>query len=140
MGQVAVEDEVVYRQMIDSITEYAVIRLDQEGRIRTWHPGAERLTGYSAEEILGHPVSRFYTDDDARGGQTDREMSTAARVGRYETEGWRVRKDGTKFWSNVVISPIRDETGELVGFVKVARDLTERREQEQLLARQRDEI
>jgi rsbT co-antagonist protein RsbR len=81
----------------------------------------------------------FYTEDDARNGLADREMAAAARAGRFETEGWRVRKDGSRFWANVVISPIRD-AGDLVGFVKVSRDLTQRREQEQLLARQRDEI
>ena len=131
---------VAMEKMVDSITDYEVIRLDRDGVVRSWNPGAERLKQYRPDEVLGRHVSMFYTEDDARGGQADREMSTAARAGRYETEGWRVRKDGTKFWANVVISPIRDETGDLVGYVKVARDLSERREQEQLLARQRDEI
>src|SRR5436190_23929440 len=102
MGQIAVEDEVVYRQMIDNITEYAVIRLDVEGRVRTWHPGAERLTGYSADEIIGHPVSEFSTDEDVRAGLMEVELATAEREGRFATEGWRVRKDGTKFWATVV--------------------------------------
>jgi PAS domain S-box-containing protein len=127
-------------QMLDAITDYEVIRLDRDGVIRSWSAGAARLKQYSAAEVIGRHVSLFYTEEDARSGLADREMSAAAREGRYETEGWRVRKDGSRFWANVIISPIRDTGGELVGFVKVARDLSERREQEQLVQRQRDEI
>src|SRR5437763_1869968 len=126
--------------MIESITEYEVIRLDEHGVIRTWHAGAQRLTGYTADEVLGQPVMIFYTQDDLDAGRFDIELRTAAQEGRYETEGWRVRKDGSRFWANVIISPIVDESQELVGFVKVTRDLTERREQERLVQRQRDEI
>ncbi len=125
-------------QMLDAITE--VIRLDPQGNVQSWSPGAQRLKQYTAEEVVGRHVSMFYTDEDARTGQADRELATAVRVGRCEIEGWRVRKDGSRFWSSVIISPIRDRTGELTGFVEVARDLTERREQEQLVQRQRDEI
>jgi PAS domain S-box-containing protein len=127
-------------QMLDSITDYEVIRLDRDGTVRSWNPGAQRLKQYAAEEVIGHHVSMFYADEDVRAGLAEKEMATAVRVGRFETEGWRVRKDGSRFWANVVISPIRDEAGEVIGFVKVARDLTERREQEQLVQRQRDEI
>ncbi|OLB66019.1 MAG: hypothetical protein AUI10_04285 [Actinobacteria bacterium 13_2_20CM_2_72_6] len=127
-------------QMLEAIPDYEVIRLDQDGYVRSWSPGARRLKQYTEEEVLGHHVSMFYTEDDKRAGLADREMATAAQKGRFETEGWRVRKDGSRFWANIVLGPIRDESGELVGFVKVARDLTERREQEQLMARQRDEI
>ena len=127
-------------KMLDSITDYEVIQLDRDGLVVSWNPGAARLKQYSKEEVLGRHVSMFYTEDDARGGLAEREMATAARAGRFESEGWRVRKDGSRFWANVILSPIRDETGELTGFVKVARDLTERREQEQLVQRQRDEI
>jgi rsbT co-antagonist protein RsbR len=127
-------------QMLEAITDYEVIRLDPDGYVQSWSPGARRLKQYTEEEVLGHHVSMFYTEEDVRAGLADREMATAVREGRFETEGWRVRKDGSRFWANVVLGPIRDGNGELVGFVKVARDLTERREQEQLVARQRDEI
>jgi PAS domain S-box-containing protein len=133
MGQAAVEDEIVYRQMIDNITEYGVFRLDPEGRVRTWHAGAERLTGYSADEILGRPVSVFSPEDEVRAGAPEVELGTAERDGRYATEGWRVRKDGSRFWASVAISPIRDRSGRMLGYVMIARDQTERRTQEQAL-------
>ena len=127
-------------QMLDAITDYEVIRLDRDGTIRTWSHGARRLKQYTADEVIGRHVSMFYTEEDARAGLADRELSAAVRDGRFETEGWRMRKDGSRFWANVIISPIVDESQELVGFVKVTRDLTERREQERLVQRQRDEI
>ena len=117
-----------------------MIRLDRDGYVRSWSPGASRLKQYTEEEVLGHHVSMFYAEEDVRDGLAERELATAAREGRFETEGWRVRKDGSRFWANVTLSPIRDSTGELLGYVKVARDLSERREQEQLVQRQRDEI
>jgi PAS domain S-box-containing protein len=129
--ETAVEAELpVLRQMIDSITDYAVIRLDPAGRVQSWHPGAERLTGYRADEIIGHPVAVFHAEEDVRTGQVEQELAAAARDGRFETEGWRVRKDGTRFWASVVLAPIRDEHGSVQGFVKVARDQSDRREQE----------
>jgi rsbT co-antagonist protein RsbR len=127
-------------RMLDAITDYEVIQLDRDGVVRSWSQGARRLKGYAAEEVIGRHVSMFYTEEDTQSGLADREMAAAAREGRFETEGWRVRKDGSLFWANVIISPIRDDRGELLGFVKVARDLSERREQEQLVQRQRDEI
>ena len=127
-------------QMLEAITDYEVIRLDRDGYVRSWSPGASRLKQYTEEEVLGHHVSMFYAEEDVRDGLAERELATAAREGRFETEGWRVRKDGSRFWANVTLSPIRDSTGELLGYVKVARDLSERREQEQLVQRQRDEI
>jgi PAS domain S-box-containing protein len=127
-------------KMLDSITDYEVIQLDADGVVRSWNPGAQRLKQYTRDEALGRHVSMFYTEDDAHDGLAEQEMAAAARVGRFESEGWRVRKDGSVFWSSIILSPIRDTVGELIGFVKVARDLTERREQDQLLARQRDEI
>ncbi|TML32222.1 MAG: PAS domain S-box protein [Actinobacteria bacterium] len=140
-GGVAVDGDLSnYQQMIESITEYEVIRLDRDGTIRTWSHGARRLKQYTADEVIGRHVSMFYTEEDARAGLADRELSAAVRDGRFETEGWRMRKDGSRFWANVIISPIVDESQELVGFVKVTRDLTERREQERLVQRQRDEI
>jgi rsbT co-antagonist protein RsbR len=133
-GETAVETDLLgFRQMIDSITDYEVIRLDLDGRVRSWNPGAERLTGYGAEEIIGRPVTVFHTEEDVRSGLAEREMAAAVRDGRVETEGWRVRKDGSRFWAWTVLAPIRDEQGATQGFVKVARDLSERREQEVLL-------
>ncbi|GIJ49492.1 hypothetical protein Val02_63780 [Virgisporangium aliadipatigenens] len=137
------EQELAMRsmeQMLDAITDYEVIRLDQQGVVRSWNPGARTLKQFTAEEVIGHHVSMFYTEEDRRSGLAEREMAAAARAGRYETEGWRVRKDGSRFWSSISLSPIRDDKGEVTGYVKVARDLTDRREQEQLVQRQRDEI
>ncbi len=127
-------------QMVDSITDFEVIRLDADGLVQSWNPGARNLTQYTAAEVLGKHVSIFYPEEEVRSGLADRELSTAARDGRFETEGWRVRKDGSRFWANVVLSPIFGTEGRVVGFAKVARDLTGRREQERLLQRQRDEI
>jgi PAS domain S-box-containing protein len=115
--------------MVDAISDYEVIRLDPDGIICSWNPGAERLTQYSPHEAVGQHVSMLYTQEDASTGLAGREMSAAVRDGRCETEGWRIRRDGSRFWVNVTISPIRDTTGELIGFVKVARDLTDQREQ-----------
>jgi rsbT co-antagonist protein RsbR len=127
-------------QMLDAITDYEVIRLDAQGLVQSWNPGARALKQYTAEEVLGHHVSMFYVEEDIRSGLAEREMAAATRAGRYETEGWRVRKDGSRLWSSISMSPIRDDAGEVTGYVKVARDLTDRREQEQLVQRQRDEI
>ena len=127
-------------QLVNSIADYQVIRFDRDGLVRSWNPGAQNLTGYGAEEVIGHHISMFYTEDDAQSGVLEREMSGAVRGGSLEVEGWRIRKDGSRFWANIVLSPIRDDDGELTGFVKVARDLTERREQERLVQQQRDEI
>jgi len=128
------------QQMLDGIADYEVIRLDSGGVVRSWNPGAVKLTGYVADEVIGRHVSMFYSEEDKRGAVAEREMAIAARDGSLEAEGWRIRKDGTRFWANVMLSPILDDDGEVTGFVKVARDLTERREQEQLVQRQRDEI
>jgi rsbT co-antagonist protein RsbR len=126
--------------MIDAIRDYEVILLDMNGIVRSWNKGAETLKGYREEEAIGQHVSIFYTEEDLRKGLAARELETATRTGRFEFEGWRVRKGGTKFWANIILTPLRDDTGEQIGFVKVARDLTERVERERLLERQRDEI
>ena len=127
-------------QMVNSIADYEVIRFDLDGFIRSWNQGAQTLTGYTADEVIGHQVSMFYTAEDARSDVLEREMAGAVRDGSLEVEGWRIRKDGTRFWANIVLSPIRDDEGDVAGYVKVARDLTERREQERLVQQQRDEI
>lgn len=130
-SRTAIEADLpILQQMIDSLTDYAVIRLDPEGRVLSWHPGAERLTGYRADEIVGHPVALLHPEEDVRDGRVEQDLAAAAREGRLETEGWRRRKDGTRFWASVILAPIRDEHGEVMGFVKVARDQSERREQE----------
>jgi hypothetical protein len=117
------------RLLIASVKDYAIFVLDPTGRVASWNPGAERLKGYSAAEIVGQHFSRFYPEEDVRSGKCEMELEGAERVGRFEDEGWRIRKDGTRFWANVVITPIRD-AGTLVGFAKVTRDLSERKRHE----------
>ncbi len=116
-----------YRLLVDSVEDYAIFMLDVGGHVLTWNRGAERIKGYSAEEIIGRHFSTFYTEADREAGVPERALRTALRDGRVEYEGWRVRKDGTRFWANVVITTLHDEKGALRGFGKVTRDLTERR-------------
>lgn len=122
------ESERQFRLLVEGVTDYALYMLDPNGIITNWNRGAERIKGYSAEEVIGHHFSRFYTERDRSAGLPTRALRTAEQEGRFEAEGWRVRKDGTYFWANVIIDPIRDETGTLVGFAKITRDITERRE------------
>jgi PAS domain S-box-containing protein len=121
------ETETIFRTLVNSVTDYAIYTLDATGHILTWNLGAERIKGYSADEILSQNFSRFYTKEDQDAGLPRRALTFAERTGKFEAEGWRVRKDGSKFWANVVIDAIRDETGEIVRFAKVTRDLTEKR-------------
>jgi len=120
----------LFRLLVDSVRDYAIFMLDTTGRVATWNAGAERLKGYRADEIIGRHFSTFYTEAEATTGKCDLELELAARDGRFEDEGWRVRKDASRFWANVVISAVRDSSGTLVGFSKVTRDLTERRRAE----------
>ena len=129
-----------YRLLVDSIADTEVIMLDHEGTILSWNHGAARLKGYTAEEAIGKNVSIFYQPEDIEAGLMTRELSLSLQTGRYVGEGWRLRKDGSRFWANVMISPVRDAAGEHIGYVKVTRDETERVERERLLQRQRDEI
>jgi PAS domain S-box-containing protein len=117
-----------FRLLVQSVTDYAIYMLDLAGHVASWNAGAERFKGYKAEEIIGEHFSRFYTDEDRATDLPRRALETARTQGRFEAEGWRVRKDGTHFWANVVIDPVRDSTGTLIGFAKITRDLTERRE------------
>jgi len=119
--------------LINAITDYAIYMLDREGRITTWNPGAERFKGYRADEIIGRHFSVFFTPEDREAGLPARALETAAREGRFEVEGWRVRKDGSRFWANAVLDPIVSPDGELIGFAKVTRDITAKREQQQAL-------
>jgi PAS domain S-box-containing protein len=119
--------------LIDGVRDYAILLLDAGGIITTWNVGAERLKGYTAQEALGQPSAIFYTAEDRAREHPAEGLGIAAREGRFEEEGWRVRKDGTPFWAGVVLTAIRDDAGELLGYAKVTRDLTERRRAEEAL-------
>jgi len=125
------QSEEKLRLMIASVRDYALYMLDPSGRVASWNPGAEHIKGYRQDEILGQPLSRFFTPEDVAHGKPERELEIALREGRFEEEGWRVRKDGSRFWASVVLTPIRDTTDRMVGFAKVTRDLTERRKTEE---------
>ncbi|WP_441253829.1 PAS domain S-box protein [Bradyrhizobium sp. 613_E4_N2_2] len=127
------ESEQQFRLMVQSVTDYAIYMLDVEGNVASWNAGAQRIKGYGPEEIIGRHFSNFYTEEDRAAGLPRTGLQTAAREGRWEHEGQRVRKDGTRFWAHVVIDAIRDDDGKLVGFAKVTRDITERREAEAAL-------
>jgi PAS domain S-box-containing protein len=127
------ESENRFRLLVEAATEYAIFMLDPGGNVMSWNPGAQRIKGYAAAEIIGTHFSRFYTDEDRQNGVPAKMFAIALQNGRCETEGWRVRKNGTIFWANVVIAAIRDPAGELLGFAKITRDLTERREGEERL-------
>ncbi|MFE6612525.1 PAS domain S-box protein [Amycolatopsis sp. NPDC057786] len=118
---------VLFRLFMHSVVDYAIYLLDVEGRVISWNPGAERIKGYSEDEILGRHFSVFYTEKDVADGKPASELLVAAEMGSHEEEGWRVRRGGERFWASTVITALRDEQGELVGFGKVTRDLTERR-------------
>jgi PAS domain S-box-containing protein len=119
------------RLLVESVREYALFVLDREGHVITWNPGAERIKGYRADEIIGRHFSVFYPEEEASSGKPDAELTAAAERGSFEDEGWRVRKDGSRFWANVVITAMRAPNGDLVGFAKVTRDLTERKRAEE---------
>ncbi len=119
--------EAQFRLLIESVEDYAIFMLDRHGRVASWNVGAERIKGYRAQEIIGQHFSRFYPDEDVTAGKCERELQVAARDGRFEDEGWRVKRDGSRFWANVVISRMVNRDGELIGFAKVTRDLTQRR-------------
>jgi PAS domain S-box-containing protein len=129
-----------YRLLINAVTDYAIYMLDPNGRIASWNPGAHRLKGYEEAEILGHHFSRFYTEEDRATELPARALATAAKEGKFEGEGWRVRKNGDRFWASVIIDPIRNSAGELVGYAKVTRDLTERRDAQLALERTREAL
>src|SRR5436309_12647564 len=116
--------------LVSSVVDSAIFMLDPAGVIVTWNEGAQRIKGYRADEVIGRHFSIFYPAEDAKNRKPDWELEVAKREGRYEEEGWRIRKDGTRFWASVVITALRDETGRLRGFGKVTRDLSERRAQE----------
>lgn len=120
------EAELRYRLLIEGVTDYAIYSLDRTGIVTSWNSGAQRIKGYTAEEIVGKHFSQFYTKEDAEAGMPAQVLAAASSAGHYEGEGWRIRKDGTRFWSSVVVTPLRDEAGELIGFSKITRDITDR--------------
>ena len=119
-----------FHKIVDAVVDYAIFMLDETGHVATWNPGARRLKGYEASEIIGKHFSKFYTAEDRAAGKPERVLETTRREGRFEEEAWRVKKDGAHFWANVVINAIHDDRGKVVGFVKITRDLTMRREAE----------
>lgn len=127
-----------FRLLVQGVTDYAIYMLDPNGLITSWNAGAERFKGYTADEIIGQHFSRFYTPDEAAAGTPQNALATALRDNHFEAEGWRVRKDGSRFWANVVIDPIRNFEGTLIGFAKITRDLTERREAQIALEQTRE--
>jgi PAS domain S-box-containing protein len=135
----ALESERRFRLLVQSVTDYAIFMLDPEGHITNWNAGAERIKGYAAPEIIGSHFSRFYTPEDVAAGVPVMALETARREGRFEAEGWRVRKDGERFWASVVIDAVYDN-GLLVGFAKITRDLTERRDAQLELERSREQL
>jgi len=134
------QSEERLRLLLQSVTDYAIFMLDPEGRVTTWNIGAQRIKGYEPDEIVGSHVSRFYTDEARQEGLAETALRTAARDGKFEAEGWRVRKDGSRFWASVVIDPVKDEAGHLIGFVKVTRDVTERKEAQEALQKAQEAL
>ena len=134
------ESDRQFRSLVAGVTDYALYMLDRNGVVSSWNVGAERIKGYAAEEIIGRHFSQFYTPDDRKAGLPNRSLSIAAATGKFEAEAWRVRKDGSLFWANVVIDAIRDETGNLVGFAKITRDITERRNAQEALERAHQQL
>ncbi|WP_176591371.1 PAS domain-containing sensor histidine kinase [Sphingobium sp. EM0848] len=129
-----------FELLVQSITDYAIFMLSTDGIVASWNAGARRFKGYEAEEIIGRHFSLFYTPEDQAAGIPALALATAEKTGHFEAEGWRVRKDGSRFWANVVIDPIRDPNGTLIGFAKITRDLTERRETQLALEEAREAI
>jgi PAS domain S-box-containing protein len=138
--QALVEAEQRFRILVQGVTDYAIFMLDPDGVVTNWNAGAQRIKGYTPDEIVGEHFSRFYTPEDAEAGVPKRAIETARETGRYEAEGWRVRKDGTRFWASVVLDAIRDDDGKLIGFAKITRDMTEKREAQLRLEESREQL
>ena len=129
-----------FRLLVEGVVDYAIYMLDPSGIITNWNAGGERIKGYRSDEIIGQHFSRFFTEEDRAAGLPAKALETAAREGKYEAEGWRVRKDGTRFWASVVLDAIRDKHGELIGFAKITRDITERREAQLALQKAQEQL
>jgi PAS domain S-box-containing protein len=126
--------------MVDNVRDYAILMLEPDGTVTSWNLGAERINGYSAEEIIGRHFSIFHTEEDRQSGHPQKELQLARERGRFQEEGWRIRKDGTRFWADVTITPIHDERGAFIGFGKVTRDMTDRRNAEEELRRANEQL
>jgi PAS domain S-box-containing protein len=134
------DSERHFQLLVQGVKEYAIFMLDPEGRIATWNTSAQRIKGYRAEEIIGEHFSRFYTEEDKRGDLPMRSLQQAVAEDRFEGEGWRIRKDGSRFRANVVIDPIRDDAGKVIGFAKVTRDVTEQHLAQEMLDKAREQL
>ena len=134
------QSELDFRLLVERVSDYAIYTLDPTGHITNWNLGGKRLKGYETAEILGQHFSLFYSEEDRAKGEPHRGLETAARTGRWESEGWRVRRDGTRFWAHVLIEAIRDDDGDLVGFAKVTRDITERKKSAESLEAAREAL
>ena len=132
--------EEQFRLLVEGVTDYAIYMLDPTGRVSSWNAGAQRIKGYGPDEIIGEHFSRFYTEDDRRAGMPETALRIAAAEGRFEKESWRLRKDGSHFWAHVIIDAIRDDRGQVIGFAKITRDITERRETQRALEEAREAL
>ncbi|TDK29883.1 PAS domain-containing sensor histidine kinase [Rhizobium deserti] len=139
-GEVLRRSEEQFRLLVQGVTDYAIYMLDPNGRVASWNPGAQRIKGYDPEEIIGEHFSRFYTDEDKAAELPRKALEIAASEGRFEKEGWRLRKDGSRFWASVIIDAIRGDDGTLFGFAKVTRDVTEKRQAQEALERAQQEL
>ena len=141
-GKISAQYEEVSRDrvLVDAITDYAIYMLDPSGVVTSWNIGAERIKGYAAGEIIGRHFSQFYTEEDRAQGLPERVLATSAREGKFEGEGWRVRKDGSQFWAHVVVDPIRNSQGQLIGFAKVTRDMSQWREAQEAIRRTEEQF
>ena len=131
----ASEPDAQFRLLVEAVQDYAIFMLDPSGNVKTWNAGAQRIKQYAAAEIISRHFSTFYPEEDKRNGKPQWELEVAEREGRFEDEGWRIRKDGSRFWANVIITALRDRSGKLVGFGKVTRDFTERMQAKEALAK-----
>ena len=127
------QSEERFRLLVQGVTDYAIYMLDPQGRITNWNAGGQRIKGYLADEVVGRNFSIFYTEEDRAAGEPARALETAQREGKYEKEAWRIRKDGARFWASVVIDPIRDADGTLLGYAKITRDMSEQRKAQEIL-------
>ena len=134
------ETERSFRLLVQGVTDYAIFMLDPKGRVSNWNAGAQRIKGYKPEEIVGKHFNSFYTDEERQLGLPGRALETARETGRYEAEGWRVRKDGSRFWASVVLDAIRDDDGKLIGFAKITRDMSDKREAQLRLQESREQL
>jgi PAS domain S-box-containing protein len=129
-----------FQLLVEGVSEYALFMLDANGAVTSWNKGAERLKGYCADEVIGQHFGRFYTDEDRAAAAPEKALEIALRTGKSETEGWRVRKDQSRFWASATISPVRDQDGKMIGFAKLTRDTTERREAQLALQRTEEQL